>query len=404
MVDQKKPHLAQLTRRSFCARALAGAAAGMVASAFKGAGEEVGDHGQPHGFKPQELDKMQAAASSFMQKHLVPGLSVAIAKEGRLVYTQGFGLADKDNDEKVTPRHLFRVASLSKPITATTIFRLIEAGRLRLSDKVFGLRAILGTQYGKPPFKQYVEDISVEHLLTHTAGGWPNDESDPMFHHTAMDHTQLITTTLANQPLQHQPGKHFAYSNFGFCILGRIIENVTGRSYEDAVQAEVLRPCGISSMRISGNTRAERIRREVIYYSQDDNGSDPYNINVRRMDSHGGWLATAIDLVRFLVHVDKFPSKPDILRSDTIEIMTTASAVSPGYAKGWSVNKYNNWWHTGSLPGTTTIMVRTSQQFCWAALTNTRAPGDLSGDLDRLVWEMVGKITTWPDHDLFKEG
>jgi CubicO group peptidase (beta-lactamase class C family) len=216
-----------------------------------------------------------------------------------------------------------------------------------------------------------------------------------------MAHRQLITWTLANQPLQNPPGKHFAYSNFGFCILGRIIEKVTGLSYEDAVRAQVLGPCGISSMRISGNTLSERAPNEVVYYNQDEDGSSPYEMNVRRMDSHGGWLATPTHLVRFLVHVDKFPTKPDILRPDTIEIMTTASAASPGYAKGWNVNKHDNWWHTGSLPGTTTIMVRTSQQFCWAALTNTRAPGDLGGDLDRLIWEMTGKITCWPDKDIF---
>jgi D-alanyl-D-alanine carboxypeptidase len=162
----------------------------------------------------------------------------------------------------------------------------------------------------------------------------------------------------------------------------------------------VLRRCGIHRMRISGNTQAERAQGEVTYYSQDE--SDPYGMNVRRMDSHGGWLASAPDLARFLVRVDKFPTKPDILRADTIQIMTTPSAASAGYAKGWAVNKYNNWWHSGSLPGTITIMVRTAHEFCWAALTNTRALGDLGGDLDHLIWEMVGKITTWPDHDLFQ--
>lgn len=341
---------------------------------------------------------MEAAAVTFMEKHHVPGLSVAIAKEGRLVYAHGFGVADKERKEEVTPNHLFRIASLSKPITATVIFRLIEKQKLRLSDKVFGPKAILGTEYGQLPYKQHVAEITVEHLLTHTAGGWQNDINDPMFRHTEADQKQLIALTIASQPLQNPPGRHFAYSNFGFCILGRVIEKLTGKPYAEAVQEEVLSPCGISGMRIGGNTRAERAPREVIYYSQD--GSDPYGMNLRRTDSHGGWLATATDLARFLVHVDKFPTKRDILRPNTIDMMTAVSASSPGYAKGWCVNKYGNWWHTGSLPGTIAIMVRTAQQFCWAALANTRGSGDLGGDLDKLVWEMVGNITTWPDHDL----
>jgi CubicO group peptidase (beta-lactamase class C family) len=401
MIEETKYPVAILTRRSFCARALAGSAVGVAATALKGAVQGAAESKQLYRFKADELQQLKATGSAFMEKHRVPALSLAIAKDGRLVYAEAFGLADKENSEKVTVSHLFRIASVSKPITATTIFRFIEAGRLRLSDKVFGLKGILGTMYGKPPYRQYVEDITLEHLLNHTAGGWPNDSDDPMFQHTGMDHQQLITGTLANLPLRHSPGTHFAYSNFGFCILGRIIEKVTGKPYEEAVQTEVLTPCGISRMRISGNSRSDRAPHEVIYYNQDEDGASPYEMNVRRMDSHGGWLATPTDLVRFLVHVDKFPTKPDILRPETIELMTAASPTSPGYAKGWNVNKFNNWWHAGSLPGTTTIMVRTSQQFCWAALTNTRGPGDLGGDLDRLVWDMVGKITCWPDHDLF---
>jgi CubicO group peptidase (beta-lactamase class C family) len=378
---------------------MAGTAIGVVARTFRGATEVDEGAERQHGFRPEELRAMEGKAAALMKKHQVPGLSVAIAKEGRLVYAQGFGLADKTNEEKVTPNHLFRIASVSKPITATTIFRLIEDGKLNLSDKVFGSKALLGTEYGQAPYKQYVEEITLEHLLTHTGGGWQNDGSDPMFRHIGMDHKELIAWTIANQPLQNAPGKNFAYSNFGFCVLGRVIEKVTGKPYAKAVQEQVLAPCGISKMRISGNTLAERAPQEVIYYSQD--GSDPYGMNVRRMDSHGGWLATATDLTRFLVRVDKFPTKPDILKPEVIEIMTTASAASAGYAKGWSVNKYNNWWHGGSLPGTATIMVRTAHQFCWAALANTRKRGNLGGDLDRMVWEMVGKIKTWPEEDRF---
>jgi CubicO group peptidase (beta-lactamase class C family) len=221
-----------------------------------------------------------------------------------------------------------------------------------------------------------------------------------MFSGPDMNHKQLITWTLANQPLEFPPGEHYAYSNFGYCILGRVIEKLTGQNYAAAVQALVLQPCGITTMRISGNTLAERAPNEVVYYDQD--GGSPYNLNVRRMDSHGGWLASATDLTRFLVHVDGFAAKPDILSPETIRVMTTASKADAGYAKGWCVNQYHNWWHMGSLPGTTTVMVRTSGRFCWAALTNTRKNNStLNDDLDHLMWDMVSKIRLWPAYDLF---
>ncbi len=76
---------------------------------------------------------------------------------------------------------MFRIASVTKPITSVTIFTLIEKGRLNLNDKVFGPSGVLGTKYGKAPYRQYVTDVTVDHLLTHTSGGWPNDSTDPMF-------------------------------------------------------------------------------------------------------------------------------------------------------------------------------------------------------------------------------
>jgi CubicO group peptidase (beta-lactamase class C family) len=393
----------ELNRRSFLLQTLVGTA-GLAGFAF--ADDQTTGKGvapTPGRFRPEELQAMQATAAAFMTKHKVPGLSVAIAKEGRLVYAEGYGFADKEKNETVTPRHLFRIASVTKPITSVAIFRLIEAGKLRLSDKVFGPNAILGTAYGEPPYQRFVEDITVEHLLTHTAGGWRNDGRDPMFSHPRMDHQELITWTIAHQPLSDPPGEKYAYSNFGYCILGRVIEKLTGKPYPQAVGELVFAPCGITGMRLGGNTRAERAPSEVIYYDQ--NGGDPYGMNVRRMDSHGGWLATPTDLVRFLVRVDGFPTKPDILKPETIKTMTTPPAASPGYAKGWAVNKYNNWWHMGSLPGTITVMVRTSGQFCWAALTNTRnANSSMGADLDHLIWDMVGKIKQWPEDDLFRAG
>jgi CubicO group peptidase (beta-lactamase class C family) len=338
---------------------------------------------------PQESAALRDNAEAFRKAHSLPGLSVAIAQDGELVYEQGFGMADEAAREPITPRSLFRIASVSKPITSVTIFDLIEKGSLKLDDLVFGPQGILGEAYGGPPYKKYVGEIRLHHLLTHTGGGWTNDGTDPMFQHSRMNHQQLITWAIANVPLTHPPGEHFAYSNFGYCVLGRVIEKVSRRPYEAHVREAILSRCGVTDMRIGGNTLAERVPGEVVYY---DPSESPYSMNVRRMDSHGGWLATASDLVRFATHVDGFPSVPDILKEDSIREMTTATTASAGYAKGWAVNPSHNWWHTGSLPGTATVMVRTNSRFCWAALTNTRRKG---ADLDGFMWTMVRQVKEW---------
>ena len=244
-----------------------------------------------------------------------------------------------------------------------------------------------------PPYRldlRGVDDITVEDLLTHTSGGWSNSKADPMFMNLGMNHAQLIEWTLRSRPLDHSPGQQYAYSNFGYCVLGRVIEKVTGQPYAAFVRNSVLKRCGVNDMTIAGNTLAERRPEEVKYYGE---GNDnPYGMNVTRMDSNGGWIARPADLVQFLMHVSGFATPPNILKPGTIAIMTAPSDANSGHAKGWMVNKANNWWHTGGLPGTATIAVRTHSGFCRAAFANTRCSNT---KLDKLVWDMVREVKSW---------
>ena len=327
-------------------------------------------------------------AHEFLAKTKAPGLSVAIARHGQLVYAEGFGLAEQATEEKVTPEHLFRICSVSKPITSAAVFLLVEQGKLKLDAFVFGRKGVLGADFSDI-YHSFLEQVTVHHLLTHTAGGWSNHENDPMFSHPQMNHHELIAWTLKNRPLENQPGTHYAYSNFGYCLLGRILEKISGQRYEHFVGASILGKCGIRSMRLAGNTLAERAHDEVVYYAQ--KGEDPYGMNVRRMDSHGGWIATPTEIVKFATHVDGL-SRENLLRSETIKVMTTPTAANPAYASGWLVNSVPNWWHDGNLPGSASLVVRTASGLCWAAFANTRGPGM---DLDGMMWKMVKAVPEW---------
>jgi CubicO group peptidase (beta-lactamase class C family) len=340
-----------------------------------------------------ERGGMADLAQTFMQKYDVPALSVAIGHAGRLVYEEAFGWADREQREAASQQHLFRIASVAKPITSVAIFSLIEAGRIRLNDRVFGPGAITGIDYGRPPYHPHIEEITLEHLLTHTGGGWSNERTDPMFMNGGMNHAELIELTLHNRPLDHPPGQNYAYSNFGYCVLGRVIEKIAKQPYTTFVGDAVLKRSGINDMAIGGNTLAERRAQEVKYYGQGDN---PYGMNIARMDSHGGWIARPADLVQLFMHVSGFSPPANILKPQTIQTMTTGSAANAGYAKGWAVNKAPNWWHNGSLPGTSSIAVRTHSGFCWAAFTNTRRNNSaLDGDLDGLIWAMAKQVKVW---------
>ncbi len=353
------------------------------------------------GSNGQQRGQMGRIADGFRRQFSVPATSIAISRNGQFVYDQSNGMADRQHLTQVQQQGLFRIASVTKPITSVTIFSLLEQGKLRLTDKVFGPSGILGVKYGKPPYKQYVADVTVDHLLTHTSGGWPNDNTDPMMHNDGWDQTKLITNTIATLPLTYPPGTHWAYSNFGYCVLGRVIEALTGQAYDSYVQANILAPCGISTMQIAKNKESQRAPNEVVYYGQFS--EDPYKLNVTRMDSHGGWIASSTELVQFLNHVAGAPGIPALLKPATIKLMTSpAPAYPPGdarYARGWMVrgNGSGNWWHNGSLPGTTSIMVRTPTGFCWAALANTRTQPDdeINTAIDQMMWSMVRTVPSW---------
>jgi len=353
-------------------------------------------------WKGSDLDLIRNNVQAYMNKHNIPGLSIALTKDGRLIYAAGFGQADQSSGEEVSPDHLFRVASVSKPITSVTIMRLLEQGMISsLDKKVFGPNGLLGSKYSTPANNKKIESVTVRQLLEH-ASGFTNAYGDPMFEHTNYTRDQLINWALANKAPQNDAGTVYEYSNFGYCILGRIVEKVTGQSYETYVRNNVLNKAGITRMVIAGNSLTERKPGEVVYYP-----SSAYNLNARRFDSHGGWIATPIDLMRFMVRVDGLSTKSDIVGSGSYTTMTTKPGIKdkngndPNYAFGWIVGSGYQW-HNGAMPGTLGLMARAPNGFGYSALVNTRPGGDqFAGELKQMLDQIIAAISSWPAYDLF---
>jgi N-acyl-D-amino-acid deacylase len=368
--------------------------------------------------------------TQLMSKWGVPGGSLAVSKDGRLVLAKAYGIADKEQNLPVQPESLFRIASVSKTITAVAVLKLVEEGKLDLEAKAFKLLDNLKPVSGKTVDPR-IYNITIRQLLQHS-GGWDSEKSfDPMFSPTKaaieVGATQPATSDtiiryMLGQPLDFDPGSQYAYSNFGYCVLGRIIEKVTGQSYYDYVMENILQPAGATSMRLGKSLENEKYDGEVHYY--DYEGAPmalavfpgslivpwPYGgFDIEAMDSHGGWVATATDLLRFVTALDS----GKLIKADTLATMVSHPMAplwqgsSYYYGMGWLVRPIGNdanWWHTGSLPGTYSIVARTSNGFAWAALFNTR-PKDVDGfsrELDNALWDAYNGVTSWPTNDLFK--
>ena len=375
--------------------------------------------------------------ADFMRKYAIPGGAVAVMRDGRLIYARGFGYADVENKTLVQPDALFRIASVSKTLTSAAIMKLIEEGKLGIDDRVAPLIAYLTPAPGATVDPRW-DEITIRHLLNHT-GGWdrtkPNGGFDPIdrpliaaaaVNAPAPASSETLIRYMKGMPLDFNPGEKFAYSNFGYIILGRVIERVSGMRYEEFVRSRVLQPLGANRTREGKSHMADALPDEVRYYFPGFGATGPLVPSVfpgegavplnyggyhhEAGDASGGWVSSTIDLLRFLGGVDGRANRPDILRPETVAEMTGSGPDQCAggacyYAFGWWVRPIQgdaNWWHTGTLPGTTSILVRTSNNVSWVGLFNTRSlTANLEAEVDAALSKAFAGVTSFPPHDLF---
>lgn len=359
---------------------------------------DVSESFNEFGLNSSEKKELDREVRRFMETFLVPGLSIAIAKQGRLVINEAFGFTDILKQEILKPSHRFRIASLSKPLTAAAIFKLIQAQRVSLFDRVFSPEGILCNLIDPNLRSSFLEEVTIDHLLSHKVGEWQNDHTDPMLYDLSLSSKDLINLTLKKRPLSFLPGNTYRYSNFGYFLLGRVIEAVTQIPYGRAMHDLVFSQCGMRSLELAKNSFKDKPTYEVTYLDQE--GNDPYALNLERSDASGGWISTAEDLARFLVRLDFSETAPCFLGSDYVQLMTTPQ--SSDYARGWCINRWNNWWHLGCLPGTVSFMVHTYNGFCMVALANTcMRKNEMQVAIDQLMMRLINKIKKWPNINLF---
>lgn len=298
-----------------------------------------------------DIAAVNSKVSAFMTTYNIPGASLAVSKNGKLVYIKGVGVADQVANEKVTPEYRFRLASVSKTFTGVAIMKLMQDGLLNIDAKVFGATGVLGTAYGTQPYSANLGNITVRQLLKHIGGGWgASSGGDPIDGNPTFDNTQFINWVLNNKPVINAPGTKYDYSNMGYFLLGRIIEKVSGKTYLNYIKENIMAGIGATNTDIAGKTEAERKTKEVKYYGQGNDAIYTYNIAFPRRDADGGLITTASDLLRLITAVDGFSTRADILNSASITTFTTpsgAAPLDPNYGCGIAV--WNNVWfsHAG---------------------------------------------------------
>jgi D-alanyl-D-alanine carboxypeptidase len=306
----------------------------------------------------------QSLASQLLG-HGALAVSVAVAKNGTFIHQAAFGVANPLTGERATPASRFRIASNSKMLTATAVMELVQNGALDLDRPALApLADRLGVKITDPG----IAAITLRQLLSHTSG-FPEYERT-FFGGGATSCPDAARKALTGQ-LLGPPGTIYRYSNMNFCVLGLLVEQVTGQPYEAVVDEHVLRPLGIDDMRMAGT-----------YDVRPGDVAHPTTPGRNFMEVLGGagaWLGTAADLVRIVDGLDTTrPGWHPLSRATLGEMLAPHPGIvySNGqwYGLGLRVWADGTWGHTGTVENARSMVIRRPDGLTWAVMVSGNAP------------------------------
>jgi CubicO group peptidase (beta-lactamase class C family) len=348
----------------------------------------------------------------------LPGLTLAVTYQGRLIYNKSFGYADVERDIEMQPHHRAHIGSVTKILTATDIFKLVELGTLASVSNLISDPNLLGRPYVYAALQQGINDgnqnanaiahfnqITLQHLMSHTAGYIRSGDDESVMDFTGLPYgtitySNVIQWSFATQRfLTNGPGLLSTYSNHGFGHLGQIIEYLTGLTYEQFTKTYVLNPIGLTRVQLGKTYLSEQdpvydARRYHNYSSGSPHiaskftgvlGPYTYGYTKFAIGSAGSWTGTARDLARFMCATDRLPNHSDILSSASLDLMESDPVPAVGKtAHGWIREANGRLWHNGSIGYGSAYMEKNPNGVNLAVVCNTANAtelGNLAGSI-----------------------
>ncbi len=366
---------------------------------------------RPHG---RGIPAFNRIVLEVMAKHGLVGVTMAMAKEGRLVLPEGYGLANLETRAPVLPRTLFSVASVSKAISAVATLKLVEQGKVslgsRLIDVLDDIRPKAGERIVDPRFRE----ITVERLLHHSSG-LPHDRfrkpGDVPAAGDQGEHQSIVNDyrIAMGRRLEFDPGSEHRYSNLGFLFVRLVIERASGRLYEEYVRDQVLKPMGISRMVLE---RSEPIKGETGRYL-----AGPSGVRAAAHVPHN-WLATPADLTRFLTSLTGARGQRFLTPRTFHEMVALPPPpIRPNrdgahVGLGWdAVRRFGERYQfskNGGKTGVSAWLEHLPSGVDWAFMLNTTLPKDADEKTSEPAREIIGRMheaiekhKEWPEVDLF---
>ncbi len=299
-------------------------------------------------------ERVDGVVKQAMAKYHIPGLSIAVVRDGKIAMTKGYGLANLESMRRASPESIYQLASVSKQFTATAVMKLVESGKINLDE----------------PISAYLKDtpetwskVTARHLLTHTSGIKSYTETAGFFANgnQRKDYTKKeLIDLVRNLPLDFEPGTQWHYDNTGYYLLGMLIEQVSGQPYDQFLAQSIFKPLGMAHTRL--NSRADVIPERVIGYSW--RGNDWGNaefVSPTQPFAAGALVSNVLDMAKW----DAALYTETVLKKESLQQMWTRVVLKSGekadYGFGWSVgevNKRRDIQHGGGIDGFSTQISR----------------------------------------------
>jgi serine beta-lactamase-like protein LACTB len=320
---------------------------------------------------PANIGAIETQIQEFMAKERVPGLSAALVLDKKLVWTKGFGFADLENEVPAKAETVYRLASISKMLTATAVLQLVEQGKLDLAA----------------PIQQYCKDFPEK--------AWPITMRDLLCHQSGIRHYKLPETRstehypelkasldqFKNDPLLFEPGTKYSYTTYGYCVVGCIVEDVSEMSFTDYMQKNVFDPAGMKTIQKDDPFKLIKWRAQGYRKPMDPKAPmvNSWMVDVTNKVPGGGFSSTAADLAKFAIAI----MDRKLLKQETLDRMWTDQTTKDGKATGAGFGSFfvkrgetRVIFHTGGQPRVSTILgLEPSRGYALALMCNLeRAP------------------------------
>ena len=399
-----------MNRREVCKSLALGALAGPV-EGFARAQPPREKAVRPHG---RGIPVFNRIVEDVMAKHGLVGATMAVAREGRLVLAEGYGLANLETKAPVLPRTLFSVASVSKAISAVAALKLVERGKVALGARLIDVLDDVKPRGGERIIDPRFREITVERLLHHSSG-LPRDRLRKPGDVPAADdqgeHDSIVSDyrIAMGRRLEFDPGSDHRYSNLGFLFVRLVIEKASGLPYQEYVRDQVLKPMGISRMVLE---RPEPIKGETGRFIAGPNG-----VRAAAHVPHN-WLATAADMTRFLTALTGARGKRFLtprtfhemvaLPPPPIQPNRDGAHVGLGWDAVRRVGERYQFSKNGGKTGVSAWLEHLPSGVDWAFMLNTTPPKDADEKTSDPAREIIGRMheaiekhKEWPEVDLF---